>query len=159
MTETAIGLVCAPMNPAADDTCPSTTRRSLLGALAVVCALVGPIAVRADVGSAPSTDRPSAAASPASPTVLRGSPLSSARSVPICPPGYALSGYACIGPSGGGPTEGAPGYNSWSYYGYWPEYGNDNRYGGFAGRGFAADRFVGSHGIDAAVPKTELAGG
>jgi hypothetical protein len=109
----------------------------------LVCALVGPIVVRAEVASGPSTRPSNSAASLPSPTVLRGSPLSTARSVPICPPGYALSGYACIAPSGGNGTAGGPGYDSWSYYGYWPEYGHDNRYGGFAGRGI--DRFPGSH--------------
>ena len=151
MTETAIGFTWAPTKISA--TAPmnsangmrlSTPRRSLLGALAFVCALV-PMAVRAEDGSIPSANRPSRVASLPSPTVLRGTPLSTARSVPICPPGYALSGYACIEPSGGGATEGAPGYDSWSYYGYWPEYGYDNRYGGFAGRGFGGDRgFYGS---------------
>jgi hypothetical protein len=153
VTETAIGLTWVPtkisarvpMN-SANGMCPSTTRRSLLAALAIVCALVGPITVRAEDSSVPSAARPSRAASLPTPTVLRGTPLSTTRSVPICPPGYALSGYACIEPSGGGVTQGTPGYDSWSYYGYWPEYGNDNRYGGFAGRGFSADRFAGSHG-------------
>jgi hypothetical protein len=118
----------------------------MLGALAFVCALAGPIAVRAQDFSVPSTDRPSRAASLASPTVLRGTPLSTTRSVPICPPGYSLSGYACLEPSGGGRTQGGPGYDYWSYYGYWPEYGYDNRYGGFAGGGSGADRFAGSQG-------------
>jgi hypothetical protein len=92
--------------------CPSITRRSLLGALAFVCALVGPIAVHAEVMSVPSaevvsvppTDPTNSAASLPLPTVVRGSPPSTARSVPICPPGYTLSpdyDYGCIGPSGG----------------------------------------------------------
>jgi hypothetical protein len=88
---------------------PSITRRSLLDALAFVCVLVGPIAVRAEgisvpsaaVVSVPSPDPTSPAASPPLPTVLRGVPASAARSVPTCPPGYILSGYACIRPSGG----------------------------------------------------------
>lgn len=125
---------------------PSTTYHSLLAAVAFVCALTGPLAIRGEDGSVPSAGRPSRAASLPAPTVLRGTPLSTTRSVPICPPGYALSGYACLEPTGGGATEGAPGYDSWSYYGYWPEYGYDNRYGGFAGRGLSADRFAGSHG-------------
>jgi len=153
MTQTAIGLAWAtikgsakaPMNSAARGMCRSSTRRSLLGAVAFVCALAGPVAVRAQDVSVPSTDRPSRAASLPSPTVLRGTPLSTTRSVPICPPGYALSGYACIQPSGADYTADRAGYDAWSYYGYWPEYGNDNHYGGFAGRESGADRFAGSH--------------
>ena len=90
----------------------SSTRRSLLGALAFVCALVGPIAVYAEVISVPSaevvsvppSDPTNSAASLPLPTVVRGSPPSTAGSVPICPPGYTLSpdyDYGCIGPSGG----------------------------------------------------------
>ena len=90
----------------------SITRHSLLGALAFVCALVGPIAVRAEVISVPSaevvsvppTDPTNSAASLPLPTVVRGSPPSTAGSVPTCPPGYTLSpdyDYGCIGPSGG----------------------------------------------------------
>ena len=83
---------------------PSAAPRSLLGALAFVCALVGPIAVRAEVVSVPSTNPPNPAASPSLPTVVRGSPPSTARSVPVCPPGYTASpdyDYRCIRPSGG----------------------------------------------------------
>ena len=90
----------------------SITRRSLSGALAFVCALVGPIAVYAEVISVPSaevvsvppTDPTNSAASLPLPTVVRGSPPSTAGSVPTCPPGYTLSpdyDYGCIGPSGG----------------------------------------------------------
>jgi hypothetical protein len=90
----------------------SITRRSLLGALAFACALVGPIAVRAEVISVPSaevvsvppTDPTNSAASLPLPTVVRGSPPSTAGSVPICPPGYTLSpdyDYGCIEPSDG----------------------------------------------------------
>ena len=91
---------------------PSSTRRSLLGALAFVCALVGSIAVHAEIISVPSAevvsvppaDPTNAAASHPLPTVVRGSPPSTATSVPVCPPGYTLSpdyDYGCIGPSGG----------------------------------------------------------
>ncbi len=97
-------------------TCPSTTRRSLLGALAFVCALVGPIAVRAEIVSVPSAevvsvkpaDPPNPAAPPPLPTVLRGTPPSAATSVPTCPSGYTLSGSACVGPSGGDRPEDGP---------------------------------------------------
>ena len=105
VTETAIGLVRALA------ACPSTTRTSLLGALAFVCVLVGPIAVRAEVISVPSTDPPNSAASLPLPAVLQRSPPRTARSVPICPPGYTLSpnyDYGCIGPSGGDHTEDGP---------------------------------------------------
>jgi len=113
VTETAIGLVRALA------ACPSTTRTSLLGALAFVCALAGPIAIRAEVVSVPSaevvsvppTDPTNSAASLPLPAVVRGFPPSTAGSVPICPPGDTLSpdyGYGCIGPSGGEHTEDGP---------------------------------------------------
>ena len=106
-----------------------------IGALALVCALAGSIA-RAEVISVPSADPPSAAALLPPPTVLRGSPPSTAAPVPICPPGYTLSpGYGCLGPNGGDYTEGGPGYD------YWPDYGYDYPFGGFPGRGFGAGRF------------------
>ena len=65
---------------------PSSTRRSLLGALAFVCALVGSIAVHAEIISVPSAevvsvppvDPTNAAASHPLPTVVRGSPPSTA---------------------------------------------------------------------------------
>src|SRR5271166_396592 len=113
----------------------SSTRRSQLGALVCVFALVGSVAVRAEVVSVPSTDPPNSAASSPPPTVLRGSPPSTDRPVPICPPGYALSpGYGCVGPSGGDDAEDRSGYV------YWPGYGYDYPFG-FAGRGFGAGRF------------------
>jgi hypothetical protein len=101
---------CGPKEHYISGIRPSSTRRSLLGVLAFVCALVGPIAVYAEVISVPSaavvsvppTDPTNSAAS--LPTVVRGSPPSTARSVPICPSGYTLSpdyDYGCIGPSGG----------------------------------------------------------
>jgi len=113
VTETAIGLVRALA------ACPSTTRTSLLGALAFVCALAGPIAIRAEVVSVPSaevvsvppTNPTNSAASLPLPAVVRGPPPSTAGSVPICPPGDTLSpdyGYGCIGPSGGEHTEDGP---------------------------------------------------
>jgi hypothetical protein len=107
-----------------------------IGILAFVSALVGSIAVHAEVISIPSADPPSSAASPLSPTVLRGSPPSTARPVPICPPGYTLSpGYGCIAPSSSDYTEGSPGYD------YWPDYGYGYPFGGFPGFGFGAGRF------------------
>jgi hypothetical protein len=51
-------------------------------------------------------------ASLSSPTVLRGSLPSTARPVPICPPGYTRSpDYRCIGPSDGDYTENWPSCN------------------------------------------------
>jgi hypothetical protein len=101
--------------------CPSTTRRSLslLGALAFVCALVGPIALRAEIVSVPSAavvsvpspDRTNSAASLPLPTVLRGTPPNTAKSVPVCPPGYTLSpgsDYGCVRPSGDDRPEDGP---------------------------------------------------
>src|SRR5262249_38787802 len=90
----------------------SITRRSLLGALAFVCALVGSIAVRAEVVSVPSaevvsvppTDPTNSAASLPLTTVVGGPPPGTVGSVPTCPPGSTLPpdyDYGCIGPSGG----------------------------------------------------------
>jgi hypothetical protein len=107
-----------------------------IGILALVFAMVGAIAVHAEVISVPSTDPPSSAASLPPPTVLRGSPPNTARPVLICPPGYTLSpGYGCIGPSSSDYTEGWPGYD------YWPDYGYGYPFGGFPGLGFGAGRF------------------
>jgi hypothetical protein len=115
-----------------------------IGILAPVFALVGSIAVHAEVISVPSADPPNSAAPLPPPTVLRGSPPSTARPVPICPPGYTLSpGYGCIGPSSSDYTEGWPGYD------YWPDYGYGYPFGGFPGFGFGAGRFhrfAGFHG-------------
>src|SRR5215469_11115170 len=67
---------------------------------------------------------------------LRGSPPSTARPVPICPPGYTLSpGYGCVGPSSSDYTEGWPGYD------YWPDYSYGYPFGGFPGFGFGPGRF------------------
>jgi hypothetical protein len=115
-----------------------------IGILALVFALVGSIAVHAEVISVPSADPTSSATALPPPTVLRGSPPSTARLVPICPPGYTLSqGYGCIGPSSSDYTEGRPGYD------YWPDYGYGYPFGGFPGFGFGAGRFhrfAGFHG-------------
>ena len=109
---------------------------SLTAVFALVFTLVGSIAVDAEVISVPSADPPSSAAPLPPPTVLRGSPPSTARPVAICPPGYALSpGYGCIGPSSSDYSEGRPGYD------YWPDYGYGYPFGGFPGFGFGADRF------------------
>jgi hypothetical protein len=106
------------------------------GALAFVLGLVGPIAVDAEIISVPSEASSSTVAALPAPTVLRGSPPSTDKSVPICPPGYTLSpGYGCIGPSSSDYTEGWPGYN------YWPDYGYGYPFGGFPGFGFGAGRF------------------
>ena len=104
--------------------------------LAVVFALTGSVAVRAEIISVPPEAASDPPASPPPPTVLRGSPASAARPIPICPPGYTLSSdYGCVAASGGDYTEGSPGYD------YWPDYGYDYPFGGFPGFGFGADRF------------------
>jgi hypothetical protein len=97
-----------------------------IGALAFVLGLVGPIAVDAEIISVPSDASSSTAAALPPPTVLRGSPPSTAKSVPSCPPGYTLApDYGCLAPSTGD-------YPSGSLdYGYWPAYGWGYGYGGF----------------------------
>ena len=121
----------------------SNTRRSLISALAFLFVFVASIAVHAEIVSVPPADSLSSAAALPPPTVLRGSPPSTARSLPICPPGYTLStDYGCVAPSGGDYTEGSPGYD------YWPDYGYGYPFGGFPGFGFGAGRFhrfAGSH--------------
>jgi hypothetical protein len=121
----------------------STTRRSVFGSLALVCALVGPTAARSEIVSVPLAGPSNPAASLPPPTVLRGSPPAIATPVPMCPPGYTLSpGYGCVVASGGDYTEGGPGYD------YWPNYDYDYPFG-FPGFGFGAGRFhrfAGFHG-------------
>jgi hypothetical protein len=62
-----------------------------IGALAFVLGFVGPIAVYAEVISIPSEASSSTVSALPPPTVLRGSPPSTDKSVPICPPGYTLT--------------------------------------------------------------------
>src|SRR5262252_3516979 len=91
---------------------------SAIGALAFVLGLVGPIAVDAEIISVPSEASSSTVAALPPPTVLRGSPLSPDKSVPICPPGYTLApDYGCLAPTTGDYPTG------WPEYGYWPDYG------------------------------------
>jgi hypothetical protein len=121
----------------------SNTRRSLISALAFFFVFVASIAAHAEIVSVAPADSLSSAAALPPPTVLRGSPPSTTRSFPICPPGYTLStDYGCVAPSGGDYTEGSPGYD------YWPDYGYGYPFGGFPGFGFGAGRFhrfAGSH--------------
>ena len=111
---------------------------SAIGVLGFVLGLVGSTAVNAEVISAPSEASSSNVAALPPPTVLRGSPPSSANSVPICPPGSYLAsdyGYGCVSPS-------AAEYPSGSLdYGCWPDYGWGWGYGGFP-------FFRGSHGFN-----------
>ena len=124
------------------------THRMLAPIVGVALALgvVMPITVRAEIISVPSADPPDAVASLPTPTVLRGSTAGTASAFPICPPGYTLSpdfGSGCVGPSGGGYSEGSPGYD------YWPDYGFGYPFGGFPGFGFGAGRshrLAGFHG-------------
>src|SRR5215470_12944636 len=91
---------------------------SAIGALVFVLGLVGPIAVDAEVISVPSEASSSSVATLPAPTVLRGSPPSTDKSVPICPPGYTVSpDYGCLAPSASDYPSG------WQDYGYWPDYG------------------------------------
>ena len=127
----------------------STTRRAAPGplpiaVLALVLALVGPIAGNAEIISVPSADPPSSDAAPPPPTVLRGSPLSTPKAEPVCPPGYTLSpGYGCIGPAGDDYAASWPGYD------YWPDYGFGYPFGGFPGFGSVGrfHRHAGFHGF------------
>ena len=110
---------------------------SAIGVLVFVLGLVGSTAVNAEVISVPSEASSSTVAALPPPTVLRGSPPSTAKSVPICPPGYTVSpDYGCLAPPTGE-------YPSGSLdYGYWPDdgWGWGWGYGGFP-------FFRGSHGF------------
>ncbi len=126
----------APSSSGSPDLSPRRHCAALLiGVLALLFALVGPIAVHAEVISIPSADPPSSAASPQPPTVLRGSPPSTAGPVPICSPGYPVSpGDGCIGQGSSDNNQGWPGYD------YWPGYGYGYPLGGFPGFGFGVRR-------------------
>ena len=97
---------------------------SAIGVLVFVLGLAVPISVDAEIISVPSEASSSTVAALPPPTVLRGSPPSTANSVPICPPGYTLApGYGCLTPATGEyPSD-------WQDYDYWP--GWDYGYGGF----------------------------
>jgi len=128
-----------------------------IGELAFVLGLIVPIAVDAEIISVPPEASSSTAAALPPPTVLRGSPPSTAKSVPSCPPGYTVAAdYGCVAPSVGDYSSGWPGYD------YWPDWG----WGGFSGfhrsHGFAkfhgfrhfghfagVHRFAGFHGFGA----------
>jgi hypothetical protein len=142
----------ATPSPVPPDLLPKLAFAALsIGVLAAVFALVGSIAVHAEVISIPSSNPPSSAASLPPPTVLRGSPPTTARPVPICPPGYTLSpGYGCIGPSSSDYNEGWPGYDYRPGYGYGYPFGAFTGFGRGSGRfrGFAGShRFRGFHGF------------
>jgi len=93
------------------------TGPSAIGTLAFVLGLVVPIAVDAEIVSVPSEALSSAVAALPPPTVLRGSPPSTAKSVPICPPGYTLApGDGCLPPSTG--DYGYPYSYAWNWAGY-----------------------------------------
>ena len=134
-----------------------------IGALAFVLGSIAPIAVDAEIIPVQSEASSSAVAAPPPPTVLRGSPPSTAKSVPGCPPGYTVApDYSCIAPSIGDYSSGWPGYDYWPDYGWGWGWG----YGGFSGfhrsHGFArfhgfrhfghfagVHRFDGFHGFGA----------
>ena len=101
---------------------------SPIGVLVFVLGLVGSIAAHAEVISVPSERSSSTAAALPPPTVLRGSPPSTAKSVPGCPPGYTVApDYGCLAPSTGDYPSGALDYGYWPDYGWGWGYG----YGGF----------------------------
>jgi hypothetical protein len=119
-----------------------TSSAGRIATFAFVAALAGSIPGHAEIISVAPAAQPDPPASPALPTVLRGSPPSTASPVPICPPGFTLSpdfGSGCVGPSPGDYSEGSPGYD------YWPDYGFGYPFGGF-GLGTTDGRRLGSHG-------------
>src|SRR5262249_50206469 len=105
-----------------------------IGALAFVLGLGWPLAVDAEIVPVP----PEASSSPVTalppPTVLRGSPPSSAKSVPGCPPGYTVGpDYGCLAPSIGDYSSGWPGYDYWPDWGWgWGGFPSFRRSHGFA---------------------------
>jgi hypothetical protein len=110
---------------------------SAIGALALILALIAPIAVHAEIVSVPSATPSDSVAPLPPPTVLRGSRPAPAQ--PVCPPGYTLSpdypDYGCIAASGGGYAESSPGYD------YWPDYGWGYPFVGLPAFGAGAGRF------------------
>jgi hypothetical protein len=110
---------------------------SAIGVLALVFALIAPIAVHAEIVSVPSAAPSEPAATLPPPTVLRGSRPAPAQ--PACPPGYTLSqdypDYGCIAASGGGYAEGSQGYD------YWPDYGWGDPFFGLPAFGAGSGRF------------------
>ena len=119
---------------------------SAIGVLALVFALIAPIAVHAEIVSVPSAAPSEPAATLPPPTVLRGSRPAPAQ--PACPPGYTLSpdypNYGCIAASGGGYADGSPDYS------YWPDYGWGYPFAGLPAFGAGAGRFhrvARSHGF------------
>jgi hypothetical protein len=109
---------------------------ALLSVIAVVCALIGPIAVRAEAASVAPTDPPNSAASPPPPTVLRGSPLTTTKPDPACPDGYTISpGYGCVGPIIGDSGQYWPDFASWPGTDYWQSHGFRGRFGEGIGTG------------------------
>jgi len=135
---------------------------SAIGLLVFILGLVGPIGVEAEIISIPSEAASSStAAALPPPTVLRGSPPSTAKSIPSCPPGYTVGpDYGCLAPSVGDYSSGWPGYD------YWPDWGWGWGYGRFpssrGSHGFArfhgfrhfghfagVHRFTGFHGFGA----------
>ena len=107
---------------------------SAIGLLVFILGLVGPIGVEAEIISIPSE---AVSSSPVAALPLRGSPPSTAKLVPGCPPGYTVGpDYSCLAPSVGDYSSGWPGYD------YWPDWG--------WGWGWGYGRFPssrGSHGF------------
>ena len=130
----------------------------VIGALAFILGLIRPMAVDAEVISVP-PEASSSTAALSPPTVLRGSPPSTAKSVPGCPPGYTVGpDYGCLAPSAGDYSSGWPGYDYWPDWGWgwgWsPSFRNSHRFGrshGFRhfGHFAGAHRFAGFHGFGA----------
>ena len=121
-----------------------------VGALVFVLGLLGSGVAHPEIISVPSEASSSTTAALPPPTVLRGSPLSSANSGPNCPPGYTLApGYGCVAPS----TSEYP--SDWQGYDYWPDYGWGWGDGGFPffrrSHGFAKSHRFGHFGHFAGV--------
>src|SRR5215469_16148668 len=109
----------------------------VIGALAFILGLIRPLVGDAEIISVPSEASSSPVAALPPPTVLRGSPPSTAKLVPGCPPGYTVGpDYSCLAPSVGDYSSG------WQRYDYWPDWG--------WGWGWGYGRFPssrGSHGF------------
>jgi len=118
-----------------------------IGALAFVLGLLVPIAVDAEIISVPPEASSSTPAALPPPTVLRGSPPSTAKSVPGCPPGYTVApDYSCLAPSVGDYSSGWPGYDYWPGWGWgWGWSASFRRSHGFARSHRHFDHFAGVH--------------
>jgi hypothetical protein len=115
-----------------------------IAALAFVLGLAGTIPARAEIVTVPPVATSSPAAELPPPTVLRGSPPSAIRPIPIpmCPPGSVPApGTGCVAPTPGDYAEG------WPESDYWPDYWYGYPGYGYSGFGYGRGHVRRLHGL------------